>query len=115
MCPVQLNVDFGGPNGERLALLNRIVGLFDVVHGHMRGLKFYYDNATAQLYGSDQCLEEAAVCLPCHEVSFLVSGKLGERVDRIEARVYRAEDRGTYVTGLQVCCIKMFFHAQSHS
>ena len=102
-CPVRLNVDFGGPSGEKLALLNRIVGIFDNYYHMMRGMRFCYDDGTEQVYGP---------CRPRHEskhweMSLVVDGKGGERVDGIRA-VRRTDfiTERSMVGGLQVCCVK---------
>ncbi|MBE3042509.1 hypothetical protein IMZ48_08010 [Candidatus Bathyarchaeota archaeon] len=99
---VYLNVDFGGQHGEKLALLNRIVGFFDVEYSHMKGLSFSYDDGTEQLYGSCQYLTEAAVHQPCYTISFVVDGKRGERVDTV--KVFTTSWQETpFVEGIQVC------------
>lgn len=103
-CQLRLHVDFGGPNGERLRLLNRVVGVFDARYDILVGLRFAYDDGTERFYGSCQRLGNETRQRPYHEMSFIVDGKQGERVDEIAILPYRHRRWfKEFVGGLQVC------------
>lgn len=99
-----LNIEFGGPHGEKLALLNRIIGVFDAATGLLRGLGFTYDDGTELVYDSHVGRKGSNVWKPHHEISFAIDGKRGERLDEIRAHTCRHTFIGSaHVWGLQVC------------
>lgn len=75
-------MDFGGPLGERLPLLNRITPFLDN-HGSLRGMAFFYDDGTERVYGSRRIFENPASSTICSEPSFEIRGSAGERIMRI--------------------------------
>lgn len=80
---IRLNIEFGGPHGEKLALLNLIIGVFDTTTGLLSGLGFAYDDGTEQVYGSHVGRKGSNVWKPHHEIPFAIDGKRGERLDEI--------------------------------
>lgn len=101
---IRLNIEFGGPHGEKLALLNRIIGIFDAATGLLRGLGFTYDDGTKLFYGSHVGGKESNVWKPHHEISFAIDGKRCERLDEIRVHTCRHTFNGSaYIRGLQVC------------
>ena len=77
-----LDVDFGGPLGERLPLLNRVTPFLDN-HGELRGMAFFYDDGTERVYGSRRTFGDRASTTLCSEPSFEIRGSAGERIIRI--------------------------------
>lgn len=71
-------MDFGGPQGERLSLLNRITPFLDD-HGLLRGMAFFYDDGTELVFGSHQTLRLAVCIAP----SIGIRGSAGERIIRV--------------------------------
>lgn len=113
-CPLRLHVDFGGPKGERLRLLNRVVGIFDVRYDLLIGLRFAYDDGTERFYGACQRLGNETCQRPCHEMSLIVDGKQGERVDSVTIIPYRPSGWfQEFVGGLQVRLCKVSRQASS--
>lgn len=78
-----LNMDFGGPRGEKLRLLNRVVALLDGRYGLFTGLEFFYDDGTRELHGSRYLDADAGRRTPSVEQSLVVCGKQGERIAEI--------------------------------
>lgn len=100
---VRLNMEFGGTHGEKLGLLNRIIGLFDAATGLLRGLGFVYDDGTKLVYGSHVGSKGSNVWKPHHEVSFAIDGKRGERLAEIRVHTCCHTFFGdAHVRGLQV-------------
>ncbi|KAH8895343.1 hypothetical protein GQ53DRAFT_50078 [Thozetella sp. PMI_491] len=80
-----LNIDFGGPHGERLALLNRVTPFLDGAD-YLRGMAFYYDDGTELVFGSRLAFGKGDVCKACLEPSLPIRGSAGERIIRIYCR-----------------------------
>lgn len=95
-------MDFGGPRGERLGLLNRVVALVGGTHGLFKGLDFFYDDGTVKSYGLRRVVEEACTTRPCVQPSFVVCGKQGERITEIRADKIDALG-SDHVKRLRVC------------
>lgn len=75
-------MDFGGPQGERLALLNRVTPFLDE-RGRLRGMAFFYDDGTERVFGSRRIFEDSIASTICPEPSFEIRGSAGERIVRI--------------------------------
>jgi len=78
-------MDFGGSQGERLPLLNRITPFLDS-GGLLRGMAFYYDDGTELIFGSRRVFYDVELSIPCLEPSFEIRGSAGERIIRINCK-----------------------------
>lgn len=77
-------MDFAGPHGARLNLLNRVVGLMDTKLGQLLGLAFVYDDGKELLFGTNtefHCIDHSRRCA---ELSFPIQGSRGERIVEIQ-------------------------------
>lgn len=77
-----LNMDFGGPRGERLSLLNRITPFVDD-RGLLRGVAFFYDDGTELVFGSRWATQSLCSTTICPEPSIEIRGSAGERIIRV--------------------------------
>ncbi|KAL3459554.1 hypothetical protein BJX64DRAFT_200343 [Aspergillus heterothallicus] len=75
------NADFGGPSGSLLSLLTRIVFRLAWATAPI-GLEFYYSDGLTRSFGD---CEETNAC----ELSFLIDGAAGERIDNVSLVVRR--------------------------
>lgn len=78
-------MDFGGTSGEKLPLINRLVGLFDGYTGLLKGFGFTYDDGTSSFYGDQPSVKDMSSSRPCFEMSYAMCGKQGERLVQIRA------------------------------
>ncbi|KAH7169296.1 hypothetical protein DER46DRAFT_635251 [Fusarium sp. MPI-SDFR-AT-0072] len=76
-----LNMDFGGPSGSLLPLLNRIVVFLDSsVNFSIRGLGFYYTDGTEREFGFREILHDSRERSLAIEQSLSINGPAGERI-----------------------------------
>ncbi|PYI09436.1 hypothetical protein BO78DRAFT_308434 [Aspergillus sclerotiicarbonarius CBS 121057] len=68
-----LNINFGGVHGRRLTHLTRIVGHMFTSQAPLVGLSFYYDQQDPLHFGRQGMTE----------VSFIIDGPTGERIERV--------------------------------
>ena len=86
--PVCLNMPFGGPRGEKLQHLNRVVACIESGTGAFTGFRFCYDGGSSATYGDQSCTMSASSRRFCVEMSFVVCGRQGERITEIRADRY---------------------------
>lgn len=91
---VHLNMNFGGPTGDKLSQLNRIAVS---AHDGVLGLGFFYDDGSHFWYGSRHFTDSFSCRIPCCEMSFRINGRLGERITELQALT-----GGKHKTGLPV-------------
>jgi len=77
-------MDFGGPMGNRLAQLNRLVAVFSPFTRLPVGFGFIYDDGKDVFYGSRSITNTIDSQRPCVEMSFSIKGRLGERITEIQ-------------------------------
>lgn len=77
-----IDMDFGGPQGERLSMLNRITPFLDD-QGLLRGMAFFYDDGTELVFGSRWVFERLGSTTICTEPSIVIRGSTGERIIRV--------------------------------
>ncbi|KAI7763635.1 hypothetical protein LZL87_010690 [Fusarium oxysporum] len=76
-----LNMDFGGPSGSLLPLLNRIVVFLDSsVTFSIRGLGFYYTDGKEREFGFREILHDSRERSLAIEQSLSINGPAGERI-----------------------------------
>lgn len=75
-------MNFGGPQGERLSLLNRVTP-FLCNRGLLKGMGFFYDDGTELIFGSRRIFNTVESTTICLEPSFEIRGSAGERIIRI--------------------------------
>jgi hypothetical protein len=81
-----LNIDFGGPSGSLLPLLNRIAIFHDDRNASIKGLGFYYTDGTEREFGVRQVLWNTRERWSCIEQSLFINGPAGERITGVGFR-----------------------------
>lgn len=77
-----LNMDFGGPQGERLSLLSRITPFLNG-QGLLMGMAFFYDDGTELVFGFRWAFHSLLSATICPEPSIEIRGSAGERIIRV--------------------------------
>lgn len=101
----RLRIEFGGYQGERLSMLNRVSFYMDPKSNLFTGFGFFYDDGSEESCGSyelDQSIHPRRT--PSIEMSFYILGRLGERITCIEVygdKHYRGR-RGPPLRSLRV-------------
>ncbi|KAG5803393.1 hypothetical protein H9Q74_013288 [Fusarium xylarioides] len=81
-----LNMDFGGPSGSLLPLLNRITLFHDDIHSKIRGLGFYYTDGTKREFGFREIVHHCRERRWSVEQSLFINGPAGERITGVGFR-----------------------------
>ncbi|KAJ3466142.1 hypothetical protein MRS44_006800 [Fusarium solani] len=76
-------MDFGGADGSRLSLLNRIVAFHDDCHDSLRGFSFFYTDGSEEAFGIRGIVDTASKRWTCIEQSLALNGPGGERIAKL--------------------------------
>jgi hypothetical protein len=101
-----LYMDFGGPDGSRLSLLNRITPYLDD-GGSLRGMAFFYDDGTELVFGSRRAYVHTTRNTRSIEPSIIIYGSAGERIIRV-GLVDNDDNETRYGKRFQVWCLLAF-------
>jgi hypothetical protein len=101
----RLRIEFGGYEGQKLSMLNRVSFYMDPKSNLFTGFGFFYDDGSEESCGSyelDQSIHPRRA--PSIEMSFYILGRLGERITCIEVYGYKSDGRReeTPLRGLRV-------------
>ncbi|KAF5634195.1 hypothetical protein F52700_5915 [Fusarium sp. NRRL 52700] len=88
-----LNMDFGGPNGSLLPLLNRITIFHDYKYSMVRGLGFHYTDGTKREFGFRAIMYATRERWWSVEQSISIDGPAGERITGLGFRSEQILDR----------------------
>lgn len=80
-----LNMNFGGPSGEKLSHINRVAALYDIESQAFRGFAFYYNDNKQELFGFQNKSPERSALSECIEQSFVLDGPGGERITSVNS------------------------------
>ncbi|KAK2128842.1 hypothetical protein NOF04DRAFT_1346157 [Fusarium oxysporum II5] len=85
-----LNMDFGGPSGSLLPLLNRVAIFVDSsVTFSIRGLGFYYTDGTEREFGIREIWDDSRERFLAIEQSLSINGPAGERITGVGFQTLR--------------------------
>lgn len=101
--PVHIDAPFGGPDGSRLSLLNKVTVYMNMAFA-FHGIAFSYDDGTELLCGSKSNIHHSKQMKEGIAQSVTIHGRLGERIVKMSfASELRRSEGSSFMRVLEVC------------